>query len=129
MEIKPLNVEIYSDIVEEGIWSNVYIGEGDTPSTEYTLNWDDWILQQVEQCTVPNKQYIPYEDVENLKDVFTTVKTLRRIASALEERLMALDGFDRKSWMEAGGWNTYAPVEPYLKPMGELLNRATVVEE
>ena len=47
MEIKQLNVEIYSDIVEEGIWSNVYIGEGDTPSAEYTLNWDDWILQQV----------------------------------------------------------------------------------
>jgi hypothetical protein len=122
MEIEPLRVEIYSDITEEGIWSNVYFGESDSPSAEHTLNWDDWVEQQLEFYTVPSKQYIPYEEVEQLKDVFTTVKALRYAADVLEERLMALDGFDRKAWVAAGGVNVYhQPIEPFLKPMSELV--------
>lgn len=122
MNIKPLNVEIYSDITEEGIWSTAYIGESDTPSAEHTLNWDDWVEQQIEYHTVPSKQYIPYENVEDLKDIFATVKALRYAADVLEERLMALDGFDRKAWVAAGGVNTYhQSIDPYCKSLRELL--------
>lgn len=121
MKIKQLNVEIFSDITEEGIWSSVFIGESDTPVAEHLQYFDDWIEQQIERYTVPNKQYIPYEDANNLKDVFNEVKALRYAADVLEERLMALDGFDRKSWVEAGGLNSFARVDDYLKPMSELL--------
>ena len=122
MKTKPLNVEIYSDITEEGIWSTTYIGESDTPSAEHLQHWDNWIEQQIESYTVPSKQYIPYEDVNDLKDIFATVKALRYAADVLEERLMALDGFDRKAWVAAGGVNVYhQSIESYLKPMKELV--------
>lgn len=123
MQTIPLKVEIYSDITEEGIWSTTYLDINDdvTKMAESTLTWDDWIEQQVEYYTVPNKQYIPYEDIENLKDVFSIVKTLRYAADVLEERLMALDGFDRKAWIEAGGIEMNTPRDVYLKPMSELL--------
>lgn len=123
MQTIPLKVEIYSDITEEGIWSTTYLDINDdvTKMAESTLTWDDWIEQQLEYYTVPNKQYIPYEDIENLKDVFSIVKTLRYAADVLEERLMALDGFDRKAWIEAGGIEMNTPRDVYLKPMSELL--------
>lgn len=123
MQTIPLKVEIYSDITEEGIWSTTYLDINDdvTKMAESTLTWDDWIEQQLEYYTVPNKQYIPYEDIENLKDVFSIVKTLRYAADVLEERLMALDGFDRKAWIEAGGMEMNTPRDVYLKPMSELL--------
>lgn len=122
MQTKPLNVEIYSDITEDGIWSTTYIGESDTPSAEHTLNWSDWVEQQIEYITVPNKQYIPYEEVSDLQNVFSAVKALRYAADMLERRLLTLDGFDRKAWLKSGGRNTNeTPVDQFCSPLKELL--------
>lgn len=125
MKIRTLQVEAVADLTEEGIWCATYIGEQGEPAAEFNQDWESWIEQQIEFHTLADRTSVPISKPEDVDFVFATVRTLREVATKLENRLLELDAFDRPAWLDAnnGTFDNTVPKEKFLTPMLEVVNK------
>lgn len=117
-----MEVDLYADLDDKGVNLCLYFEDNCDPSIEKLISWEQIMAQQIEYATIPSQLCIPYNEIEDLDEYFSLVRTLRAVADNLEERLMSLDAMDRKAWLEANNGNYGGDREPFIKPIKELLN-------
>lgn len=121
-EVK-LDMDLYVGLGLEGPYTTLYVGDGDTPALEHEMTWEEIISNEIDYHTVPSQKYIPYEELDDLNRPFDLVRTLRVVADELESRLLQLDGFDRKAWLEhTESHSIFDDKTKFTKPLKELLN-------
>lgn len=117
-----LNLDLYADLDDTGVNLSVYFGDSCDPSLEKSITWPEIVSQHIETYTIPNKETLPFDSLEELDEPFVLVRTLRAVADNIEDRLMSLNALDRSAWLEANDGHYGGPTEPFIKPMKEVFN-------
>lgn len=81
-----IEIDVYSGIEPEGVYSAIYFGDGDDPIEE-RMTWEEIITQEVEMHTIPSSGPFVYSKrtgSDGVKDIFEMINKLREVADTLE---------------------------------------------
>ena len=101
-----LNVELYSDITTEGVFSSIFIGDEGDAAAEATITWSEMIknLFDAHQIVGRDKWLAKFENlphqIDSVAEIGYIISALRDTANLIEHELHQHKIFDRERWVE-----------------------------
>lgn len=97
-----VELDIYPGFSHDGIYTNVYFGEADTPF-EAEVSWEEIIEQEVGYYTVPNpsQPIVVCSSSDGIDEIMRTAARFRSLADELEAKMKLHPIFLRDKWVEA----------------------------
>jgi hypothetical protein len=100
-----LNVELYSDITTEGVFSSIFIGDEGDAAAEATITWSKMIQNLFDAHQIVGRDKwlskfdnLPYQ-VDSVAEIGYIISALRDTANLIEHELHQHKIFDRERWV------------------------------
>jgi hypothetical protein len=116
MKIK-IEIDTYTDVKPEGIDVEFYVDDNDEPNI-ISKNWDEIIDECISHHTLlsENNPIVVDKNSNGVSEIIELIKTFRKVADNLSDKLLEKEIFLRDRWEEQGGdtKDHYVHFEEYL---------------
>ena len=95
-----LNAELYPIVTPDGIKVDLFIGDNDNP-IEMMVPWEKFIEEEISfHCLNTDPNPIPVsKGYDGVSEIIEVIKSLRKVADTLSERLLEKQIFMRDMWL------------------------------